>query len=328
MFVKNTSITEKLEDHLNTSSDSNGTDESFDELLNEICPPQSLEDIRIKQFRYSNLCRKINTKKKEFEEDKSSSMWKSLYYTFFNSQHMNTITLNELELRCKFLFNMDKYDKHYYPNDNKSKIEPYTNIEKFIKYYLEKKDDNYILNLLKKKITGDNDDIALKQRSSSVDSNAQKKKSRISIKDLGHVEKKRKTGNEVKRHQGTILEMYNIKESNELVETISRIQSEYKKNKDKYMLENLNNILDNKHSFQVEMNNLNMIFNNNSKMKKSIKNFIDMSTYDSFFIANKNVDLIEKYENQLEPQNRLSQKVNLICDKVLSKLDPLYKINI
>lgn len=327
MFVKNTSITEKLEDHLNTSSDSNGTDESFDELLNEVCPPKSLEDIRLKQFRYSNLRRKINSKKKEFEEDKSSSMWKSLYYTFFNNQHMNTITLNELELRCKFLFNMDKYDKHYYPNDIKSKIEPYTNIERFIKYYLEKKDDNYILNLLKKKITGD-EDIVVKQRSSSVKENIQRKKSRMSIKEMPNVDKRRKTGNEINRHEGTILEMYNIKESNELVETIGRIQADYKKNKDKYMLENLNNILDNKHSFQIEMNNLNMIFNNNSKMKNSIKNFIDITSNDAFFIANKNVDLIAKYETQLEPQNRLSQKVNLLCDKVLSKLDPLYKINI
>ena len=79
-------------------------------------------------------------------------MWKSVYYTFFNNQKANSITLSELELRCKFLFNMDKYD-----NLNKgnvgvgSKIPPFTNAENFIKTYSQKKEDNLLVKIFKKK---------------------------------------------------------------------------------------------------------------------------------------------------------------------------------
>ena len=155
MFTKKIPITEALEHHINSSSDSNGEDSSFEDPDGEFYSPPSIEDIKFKHMRYSNYRQKRVLRQKELDDDKSSSMWKSLYYTFFNNQKDNTITLSELELRCKFLFNMDDLQAKQNPNsvsNNKNKgITPLTNVEKFIKHFSEHKEDNLLIKIFRKK---------------------------------------------------------------------------------------------------------------------------------------------------------------------------------
>ena len=149
MYIKKIPFTESIESHLNSSSDSVGLDDSIDDLNSDKNDFPSIEDVQFKFKRYEDFRRKIYIKKKELEDDKTGTMWKSLYYTFFNNQVKNSITINELELRCKFLFNMDKINK-LDDEIKKKKIETLTNIEPFIQYYNLKRDDNLLINIFSK----------------------------------------------------------------------------------------------------------------------------------------------------------------------------------
>ena len=150
MFTKNISVTETIESHLNTSSDENGEDDSFDESGKDEFDSQSIDDIKSKITRYKYYIAKINNKRKELLRDKSISLWQVVYYTFFGDYNNGAVTLHELNLRCKFLFNMDKvygFEKEI----EKKRIKPLTNIEQFIRMYSLKKDDNLPKKLIAEK---------------------------------------------------------------------------------------------------------------------------------------------------------------------------------
>jgi hypothetical protein len=76
---------------------------------------------------------------------------------------MGAVTLHELNLRCKFLFNMDKvygFEKEI----EKKKIKPLTNVEQFIRMYSLKKEENLLARLIEKKEKDVNKDLIELQR--------------------------------------------------------------------------------------------------------------------------------------------------------------------
>jgi hypothetical protein len=89
-----------------TSEDSVGTDSSFELNEDEVVGNNinlnsdnnnTLEELKYKHDKYVQYTKRIYQKSKELEQDKSTSMWCSLYYTFFNNfNKKSTITLNEL----------------------------------------------------------------------------------------------------------------------------------------------------------------------------------------------------------------------------------------
>jgi hypothetical protein len=387
MFTKKIPITEALEHHINSSSDSNGEDSSFEDPDGEFYSPPSIEDIKFKHMRYSNYRQKRVLRQKELDDDKSSSMWKSLYYTFFNNQKDNTITLSELELRCKFLFNMDDLQAKQNPNsvsNNKNKgITPLTNVEKFIKHFSEHKEDNLLIKIFRKKknqqdipklsqiksVTGTQSTI-LSGRSQSFHCAPQNKFKagrtrsthhktirfqRSNPKSIAHVNGNAANSNnnndmnsskmrssfgntinskstpppaKLRQPLPTLLEMYDLKDSNELIEILKEKQYEYKTKGNSIKLENLNNIIENKHTFINEIEKINEIFEGNEKSKYKLRNFLDVTASKSFFDEHADVDLIHKYQNELEPQHNMSRQINNLHNKLLSKLNPLHKVNI
>ena len=107
-MFKNIPITETIESHLNSSSDEVGEDNSYDESGKDEFDEHSIDEIKNKMARYKQYISKINKKKKELIQDKTTSLWQAVYYSFFCDHHSGAVTLHELSLRCKFLFNMDK----------------------------------------------------------------------------------------------------------------------------------------------------------------------------------------------------------------------------
>ena len=334
MFTKKIPITEPLENHINSSSDSNGEDSSFEDPDEFTYVPPSIDDIKFKHQRFSNYQTKTINRKKELEDDKTGTMWKSVYYTFFNNQKANSITLSELELRCKFLFNMDKYD-----NLNKgnvgvgSKIPPFTNAENFIKTYSQKKEDNLLVKIFKKK----------KNHSSphSSTKNMQKQKERINYKSpitTNNYTFSANKENDKKRYSKsiqnttirpkmpTLLELYDLFDSNDLVEAIKKEQKGYIDNNNNFMLDNLSNIIENKHTFMNEVNKIDEIFEENISSKNKVKNIINVTSTNNYFSNLTGIDMNKKFENELEPQNNMSRQVNSLYNKLLTKLNPLHKI--
>ena len=328
MYIKKIPFTESIESHLNSSSDSVGLDDSIDDLNSDKNDFPSIEDVQFKNKRYEDFRRKIYIKKKELEDDKTGTMWKSLYYTFFNNQVKNSITINELELRCKFLFNMDKINK-LDDEIKKKKIETLTNIEPFIQHYNLKRDDNLLINIFSKKQNEEeeenqkeklnNSNYKLKLSSRNNKNENLKEKRYLSMDKIYNKKKK-------KIYNNSLFEVYGFKENEELFEAITRINEKYKNDKNKIYIDNLAKINEGKYAFSREVQLIDQTFESNKKIKNEIKDIINVNYNSKFFEDNLNKDLIKEYNSKLQPQNRMLRQINTLNNKILSKLDPKHKI--
>ena len=356
MFTKNISVTETIESHLNTSSDENGEDDSFDESGKEDFDSQNIDEIKNKISRYKYYISKIENKRKELLRDKTISLWQVVYYTFFGDYNNGAVTLHELNLRCKFLFNMDKvygFEKEI----EKKKIKPLTNIDQFIRMYSLKKDDNNIKKLiaekkdkeknkdmleLQRKITAYN----LKKRGNMIDIQESKefkedeKKHLNNNKDANKIKgmNKSKSADYIdasvvpnketteKRHYlKSLLELngFNLQDE-ELYDIIQELTAKYKENKDRQKLDNLTKIIKGDFIYKQELENA---MKSNDPFWNELSYLLDVNSERPFLINNIDVDLIAKYEHSLGPQDRLSRQVNNFISKILSKLNPNFKID-
>ncbi len=356
MFTKNISVTETIESHLNTSSDENGEDDSFDESGKEDFDSQNIDEIKNKISRYKYYISKIENKRKELLRDKTISLWQVVYYTFFGDYNNGAVTLHELNLRCKFLFNMDKvygFEKEI----EKKKIKPLTNIDQFIRMYSLKKDDNNIKKLiaekkdkeknkdmleLQRKITAYN----LKKRGNMIDIQESKefkedeKKHSNNNKDANKVKgmNKSKSADYIdasvvpnketteKRHYlKSLLELngFNLQDE-ELYDIIQELTAKYKENKDRQKLDNLTKIIKGDFIYKQELESA---MKSNDPFLNELSYLLDVNSERPFLINNIDVDLIAKYEHSLGPQDRLSRQVNNFISKILSKLNPNFKID-
>ena len=356
MFTKNISVTETIESHLNTSSDENGEDDSFDESGKEDFDSQNIDEIKNKISRYKYYISKIENKRKELLRDKTISLWQVVYYTFFGDYNNGAVTLHELNLRCKFLFNMDKvygFEKEI----EKKRIKPLTNIDQFIRMYSLKKDDNNIKKLiaekkdkeknkdmleLQRKITAYN----LKKRGNMIDIQESKefkedeKKHLNNNKDANKIKgmNKSKSADYIdasvvpnketteKRHYlKSLLELngFNLQDE-ELYDIIQELTAKYKENKDRQKLDNLTKIIKGDFIYKQELENA---MKSNDPFLNELSYLLDVNSERPFLINNIDVDLIAKYEHSLGPQDRLSRQVNNFISKILSKLNPNFKID-
>ena len=351
MFTKNLPVTETIESHLNTSSDENGEDDSFDESGKEELDRQNIDEIKNKISRYKYYISKIQNKKRDIMRDKSVSLWQAVYYTFFGDYNNKAVTLHELNLRCSFLFNMDKVygiEKEI----EKKRIKPLTNIDQFIRMYSLKKDDNYLKKLiaekkdkeknkdmleLQRKITAYN----LKKRGNMIDMKEskefkedEKKTSNNKLKGMNKSKSadyidasvvSNKEATEKRHYLKSLLELngFNLQDE-ELYDIIQELTAKYKENKDRRKLDNLTKIIKGDFIYKQELENA---MKSNDPFINELSYLLDVNSERPFFINNIDVDLIAKYEHSLGPQDRLSRQVNNFISKILSKLNPNFKID-
>ena len=180
-MFKNIPITETIESHLNSSSDEVGEDNSYDESGKDEFDEHSIDEIKNKMARYKQYISKINKKKKELIQDKTTSLWQAVYYSFFCDHHSGAVTLHELSLRCKFLFNMDKVSG-FEKEIEKKKIKPLTNVDQFIRMYSLKKNDNPLLKLLAEKKDKEKNKNMLDLQRKIIAYNLKKKSDMINLK--------------------------------------------------------------------------------------------------------------------------------------------------
>ena len=344
-------MTETIESHLNTSSDENGEDDSFDESGKEEFDNQNIDEIKNKISRYKYYITKIQNKRKELLRDKTISLWQVVYYTFFGDYNNGAVTLHELNLRCKFLFNMDKvygFEKEI----EKKRIKPLTNIDQFIRMYSLKKDDNLPKKLiaekkdkeknkdmleLQRKITAYN----LKKRGNMIDMKEskefkedEKKTSNNKLKGMNKSKSAdyidasvvpNKEATEKRHYLKSLLELngFNLQDE-ELYDIIQELTAKYKENKDRQKLDNLTKIIKGDFIYKQELENA---MKSNDPFINELSYLLDVNSERPFLINNIDVDLIAKYEHSLGPQDRLSRQVNNFISKILSKLNPNFKID-
>ena len=318
-----------------TSEDTEGKDSSFesinDELesesnkkkeINENKSAKILEYLQFKQQKYQELMRKV---KRKGEENGKKSPWSTLYYTFFNNFYKkNFVTLNEINLRCRFLWKIDQLEKEARRSKSESKDyinKPLTNLNEFINYFADKK---YNINSPKKQKDNIKSEKSVKKEK-YIDNNFSSNNINMNIKNLQKKEIKDNNNFGKNKESFNLFNLYGIKKPLDFINKIIKDErrSTYGINKTK----NFDILLSNKKIYEQEIDNYFKTAKDSSINMKIYEEFLDFKSNENFFNDNAGVDLINKYGNKLEEQEKFGNHLNQFYSKVINNIDPMQKLD-
>ena len=318
-----------------TSEDTEGKDSSFesinDELdsdlnkkkeSNENKSAKLLDYLQFKQQKYQELMRKL---KQKGEENGKKSPWSTLYYTFFNNFYKkNFVTLNEINLRCRFLWKIDQLDKEARRSKSESKDyinRPLTNLNEFINYFADKK---YNINSPKKQKDNIKSEKSVKKEK-YIDNNFSSNNINMNIKNLQKKEIKDNNNFGKNKESFNLFNLYGIKKPLDFINKIIKDErrSTYGINKTK----NFDILLSNKKIYEQEIDNYFKTAKDSSINMKIYEEFLDFKSNENFFNDNAGVDLISKYGNKLEEQEKFGNHLNQFYSKVINNIDPMQKLD-
>lgn len=334
-----------------TSEDSEGKDSSFESvneeaekyrenLMTKSKSVPSLEELKSRQEKFNELIRR--TKQKGKEEGKRIS-WSTLYYTFFNNFYKkNFVTLNEIDLRCKFLLRADQQEKitPRTKSDQKDfyKSKPLTNLNEFINYFSDKK----FSGIEKKNVGGYTKNWCNKKEKYLINSQMKEKNNDSNLNnisfDRGRVNnnggggggnglkdgvKRKKFGEDA--DEDIWLRVNGIKEKIEKVKNILKEGRKGKFNKTR----NNEVLFGGKKIYEQELEK----FSKNLRRDDNISNrvydeYLDFKSNENFLNDNIGIDLVAKYGNKLEEQEKFGNHLNSFYNKILHNIDPLEKLDV
>ena len=315
-----------------TSEDSEGKDSSFESINDELDSEQNgkkeenenksaklLENLRFKQQKYQELIRKT---KQKGEENGKKSPWCTLYYTFFNNFYKkNFVTLNEINLRCRFLWKIDQLEKEAKrsKSDTKDYInKPLTNLNEFINYFADKK---YNISSTKKQ---KEDKKAEKNSKKEKQDSIYNSNSNINVKVLP--KKDVKDGNFWGNKESlNLFQLYGIKKPLDFINKI--IKEERKNNNGNNKTKNFDILLSNKKIYEQEIDNYFKIAKDSPNNMRIYDEFLDFKSNENFLNDNAGVDLIAKYGHKLEEQEKFGNHLNQFYSKVIHNIDPMQKLD-
>ena len=315
-----------------TSEDSEGKDSSFESINDELESESNnkkeenenksaklLEYLRFKQQKYQELIKKT---KQKGEENGKKSTWCTLYYTFFNNFYKKDfVTLNEINLRCKFLWKIDQLEKEARRSKSESKDyinKPLTNLSEFITYFSDKK---YNLIPSKKQKEDKKSEKGLrkdKNQETLFNNNT------ISIKTISKKDGKDNNfgGN---KENSNLFQLYGIKKPLDFINKI--IKEERRNNNGINKTKNFDILLSNKKIYEQEIDNYFKISKDSPNNMKIYDEFLDFKANENFFNDNAGIDLISKYGHKLEEQEKFGNHLNQFYSKVINNIDPMQKLD-
>jgi hypothetical protein len=315
-----------------TSEDSEGKDSSFESINDELetesinrkedykdKSAKLLDNLRFKQQKYQELIKKT---KQKGEENGKNSPWCTLYYTFFNNFYKkNFVTLNEINLRCRFLWKIDQLEKEAKRSKSEGKDyinKPLTNLNEFINYFSEKK---YSINPKKQKEEKKSDKTSKKEKNqdSIFSSN-----NNMSIKNISKKDGKDGNFGGNKENQN-LFQLYGIKKPLDFINKI--IKEERKNNAGTNKTKNFDILLSNKKIYEQEIDNYFKLAKDSSTNMRIYDEFLDFKSNENFLNDNIGVDLISKYGNKLEEQEKFGNHLNQFYSKVINNIDPMQKLD-
>ena len=315
-----------------SSEDSEGKDSSF-ESINEELDSESLnkkedskdksakllDNLRFKQQKYQELIKKT---KQKGEESGKQSTWCTLYYTFFNNFYKkNFVTLNEINLRCRFLWKIDQLEKEARRSKSESKDyinKPLTNLNEFINYFADKK---YNISHAKKP-----------KEEKKSDKNSKKEKQDIIFGSNNNINMKtisKKDGKEGnfggEKENQNLFQLYGIKKPLDFINKI--IKEERKNNSGTNKTKNFDILLSNKKIYEQEIDNYFKIAKDSTINMRIYDEFLDFKSNEGFLNDNAGVDLIAKYGHKLEEQEKFGNHLNQFYSKIINNIDPMQKLD-
>ena len=319
-----------------TSEDSEGKDSSFESINDELDELDSesnnrkeepkdksvklLEKLRFKQQQYQELIRKT---KQKGEENGKKSTWCTLYYTFFNNFYKkNFVTLNEINLRCRFLWKIDQLEKEAKRSKSESKeyiSKPLTNLNEFINYFSDKK---YSINASRKQKEEKKSEKTIKKEKNQE--NLFTSNNNLNAKNISKKDAKEGNFGGEKENQN-LFQLYGIKKPLEFINKI--IKEERKNNNGINKTKNFDILLSNKKIYEQEIDNYFKIAKDSSNNMRIYDEFLDFKSNENFLNDNAGIDLISKYGNKLEEQEKFGNHLNKFYTKVINNIDPMQKLD-
>ena len=317
-----------------TSEDTEGKDSSFDSINDELESEQKkkkeanenksaklLEYLQFKQQKYQELMRKV---KQKGEENGKKSPWCTLYYTFFNNFYKkNFVTLNEINLRCRFLWKIDQLEKEARRSKSEPKDyinKPLTNLNEFINYFSDKK---FNTNSPKRQKDNIKSEKNLKKEK-YPETNFNNNNINMNIKNI---QKKEVKDNNFGKNKESLnlFHLYGIKKPLDFINKI--IKDERKNSYGINKTKNFEILLSNKKIYEQEIDNYFKTAKDSSINMKIYEEFLDFKSNENFFNDNAGVDLISKYGNKLEEQEKFGNHLNQFYSKVINNIDPMQKLD-
>ena len=319
-----------------TSEDSEGKDSSFESVNEEIEQEQEsfnknnmkykssklLDNLKYKQQKYQELIKKT---KQKGEEHGKKSTWCTLYYTFFNNFYKkNFVTLNEINLRCRFLWKIDQLEKESQRSKSEQKEyvnKPLTNLNEYVNYFSDKK---YHISSPKKQkeSKGGDKNIQKKEKIQEnnilLNSNSTMVNKNISKKDI----KDNNFG--VDKDNQNLFQLYGIKKP---LDFINKIIKEERKNNTGQKAKNFDILFSNKKIYEQEIDNYFKIAKESPSNNRIYDEFLDFKSNENFLNDNIGVDLINKYGNKMEEQEKFGNHLNNFYNKIIHNIDPLQKLD-
>ena len=322
-----------------TSEDSEGKDSSFESVNEEIEQEQEsfnknnmkyksaklLDNLKYKQQKYQELIKKTRQKG---EEHGKKSTWCTLYYTFFNNFYKkNFVTLNEINLRCRFLWKIDQLEKESQRSKSEQKEyinKPLTNLNEFVNYFTDKKYQTSSSKKQKESKSGEKSNIKKKEK--NQDNNLLLSSNNINIINKNIPKKDIKENNfGVNKENQNLFQLYGIKKPLDFINKI--IKDERKNNNGQNKAKNFDILFSNKKIYEQEIDNYFKIAKESPNNNKIYDEFLDFKSNENFLNDNIGVDLISKYGNKMEEQEKFGNHLNNFYNKIIHNIDPLQKLD-
>ena len=322
-----------------TSEDSEGKDSSFESINEEIEQEQEsfnknnmkyksaklLDNLKYKQQKYQELIKKTRQKG---EEHGKKSTWCTLYYTFFNNFYKkNFVTLNEINLRCRFLWKIDQLEKESQRSKSEQKEyinKPLTNLNEFVNYFTDKKYQTSSSKKQKESKSGEKNNIKKKEK--NQDNNLLLSSNNINIINKNIPKKDIKENNfGVNKENQNLFQLYGIKKPLDFINKI--IKDERKNNNGQNKAKNFDILFSNKKIYEQEIDNYFKIAKESPNNNRIYDEFLDFKSNENFLNDNIGVDLISKYGNKMEEQEKFGNHLNNFYNKIIHNIDPLQKLD-
>ena len=322
-----------------TSEDSEGKDSSFESVNEEIEQEQEsfnknnmkyksaklLDNLKYKQQKYQELIKKTRQKG---EEHGKKSTWCTLYYTFFNNFYKkNFVTLNEINLRCRFLWKIDQLEKESQRSKSEQKEyinKPLTNLNEFVNYFTDKKYQTSSPKKQKESKSGEKNNNKKKEK--NQDNNLLLSSNNINIINKNMPKKDIKENNfGVNKENQNLFQLYGIKKPLDFINKI--IKDERKNNNGQNKAKNFDILFSNKKIYEQEIDNYFKIAKESTNNNRIYDEFLDFKSNENFLNDNIGVDLISKYGNKMEEQEKFGNHLNNFYNKIIHNIDPLQKLD-
>ncbi len=147
----------------------------------------------------------------------------------------------------------------------------------------------------------------------------------MNIKNLQKKEIKDNNNFGKNKESFNLFNLYGIKKPLDFINKIIKDErrSTYGINKTK----NFDILLSNKKIYEQEIDNYFKTAKDSSINMKIYEEFLDFKSNENFFNDNAGVDLINKYGNKLEEQEKFGNHLNQFYSKVINNIDPMQKLD-